>query len=151
MLLSFIFAMLSAAAVCLHHTVSFSRYGSHGVTEAALQGLLLVTATKGASVCVCVCMRACNPEHNEGRFQPTLPLFSKAPAQYSRGTAAAAAAAAVQHQRTSQGSYTSCRHACAPPFQLAIPPGFQVNHISKGNLVPGTISYQVCTTEGIKY
>ena len=41
----------------------------------------------------------------------------------------------------------------APPFQLATPPGFQVNHIPKGNLVntyvPGTVFEQKTPT--IKY
>ena len=38
----------------------------------------------------------------------------------------------------------------APPFQLATPPGFQVNHIPKGNLVntyvPGTVFEQKTPT-----
>ena len=49
--------MLSAAAaagVCLHHTVSFWRCGSHGITVAVLQGLRFVTATNGDSACAWV-------------------------------------------------------------------------------------------------
>ena len=58
----FIFAKLSAAAaaVCLDHTGSFWRCGSHGTTVAVLQcflvlhGVRFVTATSGAPDCVCV-------------------------------------------------------------------------------------------------
>ena len=46
-----------------------------------------------------------------------------------------AAAAAVQHQRTSHRLKCINRNACTSPFQLATPPGFQVNHITKGDLV----------------
>ena len=75
--------MLStAASVCLYHTVRFFlRCGSHGITVAVLQGLRFVRATNGFSVCACVrIMWACHPEHNEGPFQPALPLNSKASA-----------------------------------------------------------------------
>ena len=35
--------------LCLYRTVSFSRCGSHGVTVAVLQGIMLVTATTGGA------------------------------------------------------------------------------------------------------
>ena len=46
------------------------------------------------------------------------------------------------HGRTAAAAYNTSeprkahihRNACVPPFQLAAPPGFQVNHIPKGNL-----------------
>ena len=63
-------------------------------------------AMNGASVCTCErIMWACHPEHNEGRFHPTLPLKDQ---KRPRRTAAA-----VQHQRSSQGSYTQER-LCFP-------------------------------------
>ena len=47
--------MLSAAAVYLYHTVSFCVVASHGATTIAVrQGVRLVTATNGASMCACV-------------------------------------------------------------------------------------------------
>ena len=53
--------MLAAAAtaVCLFHTGSFRRRGSHGIAVTELQGFRFVTATNGASAFVCVlCGRA---------------------------------------------------------------------------------------------
>ena len=46
-----VLAMLSAAAMCLYHTVSFWLCGTHGATVAVFQGLRFVTVANGASVC----------------------------------------------------------------------------------------------------
>ena len=65
-----------------------------------------------------------------GHFRHTHILrISKACAQYSSRTTAAAAAA-VQHKSTSHTRVQT--NACVPPFQLE---GFQVDHIPNGNLV----------------
>ena len=71
-LFSFCLVLLCAIS---YHTVSFSRCGSHGMAVAVLQSLSFAISTNRVSVCACVrIMWACHPEHNEGRFQPTLPL-----------------------------------------------------------------------------
>ena len=121
--------------------------GSHGTT-AALQAFPFVIATRCASasgflrVRVCACVSIIwtrHPEHNEEQFHnPHFLLISKASAQYSSGTIAAAA---VQHQRTSQ---RSCTYIGTPVFSLSscdttAVPGFDVNHIRKGSLVSGMI------------
>ena len=99
--LCFIFAIYmvsDAAAVCLYHTASFRRCGSHVTTVAVLQGIRFVPATNGASVCVRVCVLCGHATPNTTRDSPNphFLLVSRACAQYSSGTTAAAAA--VQHQ-----------------------------------------------------
>ena len=71
-----------------------------------LQGLLLVTATDGGSLCVSVCAYVFVPSGTQpGRFQPTLALRFYIE-KHSRSTAAVlvqqsiTAAAAQQQQRT---------------------------------------------------
>ena len=143
------FALLSAAAVYLYHTVRFWRCGSHGTTVVVLERLIFVTATSGASVCAHVRMWAANLNTARDDSNPHFPEFSKASAQYSSGTTLAlnlestraaqqrhnSIAAAVQHQRILQGSYMIHRNASVSPLQLATPPGFQANHIPKRSLV----------------
>ena len=85
---------------------------------------IFATAANRVSVRACVRMRACHPEHDKGQFQPTLPLNFKS------------IRAVQQRYSTSEPRKAHIhRNACVPPFQLATPPGFQVNHIPKGNLV----------------
>ena len=117
----------------------FIRCGSHGTTAAALQGIPFVTATNGASVRVRVCACACHPEHSEGRFQPTPLYFKSTRAAHgqpnSSGTPAANLTPVPMHTRC---NIVGTRLCSAHYFHLATPPGFQGNHIPKGNLVQAT-------------
>ena len=114
----------------------FIRCGSHGTTAAALQGIYFVTATNGASVCVC------RADHNLSEntiwtIPPQPSLNFKAPPQYTDSPAAA-----VQHQRTlhrpCMDSYIHTRYIGTPVFplfNLRRPRDFESSHIPKGNLV----------------
>ena len=90
-----------------------------------------MTATNGASVCGRVgvlCGRLLNTTRDNAN---PLPLKFKS--------------ARAVHQRYNTSEHRNAhthRNACFPPFQFAAPTAFQVNHIPKGDLVPGTI----CTT-----
>ena len=83
-----------------------------------VQGFLLVTTTNGASVCACVC----RPEHNLNDSIPQFLWISKAPEQHIK-------------QRYNICDAAVHGIACVPPLQLVTPPGSQVYHIAKGNLV----------------
>ena len=74
--------------------------------------------------CVCVCVCAYHPEHKEGIFQPTLaPNFKSTHAVQLR------------YNTSEPLKPHTHRNACVPPFQVATLPGFQANHIPKGDLV----------------
>ena len=122
-LLSF---LLCLPLLMLCACITLSMLWQPRLTAAVLQRLRFVTATNGASVRVRN-MWARHPEHNEGQFQPALTLNFKS-------IRASSTAAVQQQQQQQQRCNTSeprnahiHREACAPPSQLAIPPGFQVN------------------------
>ena len=131
----FVFCAALSAALYLYHTKSFSRGGSHG-TPVALQGLLLISATNGASVCTCVCVcalcacvRRCVILNTRWTTPTRTSLKSTCAVQRwynssSSGTESANPAQTHKH-----------RKACVSTFQFATPPGFQVNRIPKGDLV----------------
>ena len=102
---------------------------------AVLQSLIFGTATNDSSLCVCACARVCmwaailNTATRDDSNAHTSFEFQKHP----RGTAATQ----QQQQRYTTGEPRKAhihRNACVLPLQLATLPGFQVNHISKGNL-----------------
>ena len=74
---------------------------------------------------------------NEGRFQPTLPLISKAPAQHGSGTtawASSSSSSGTTPANLARLIHTS-RNDCVSPFQLATPPGIQADHIPKRDIL----------------
>ena len=88
--------------------------------------------------CFCVCVCACHPERNFVELNGSiLSLDFK--------STSAAHQAAVQHHRTSHRLIHGS--ASVPPLQLATPPGSQVYHIPKGNLVLCTnfVVVYICT------
>ena len=104
--------------------------GSHGITAAVLQGLRLVTAMNGVSVCACVLCRHAIlnttrvPIHTSSEFH-----------KHSRRTAEVQ----QQQQRCNtskpRNAHIHRNNACHLPFQHATPLGFQANYIPKANLV----------------
>ena len=123
--------MLSAAAaagVCLHHTVSFWRCGSHGITVAVLQGLRFVTATNAVLLCMCMCAYFCGRAVLKQRG--TLPAHTSSEFQkHPRSTAG------VQHQQTSQGAHTyEIGTPVFPLFNLRHPQHFKSTTSRRGTL-----------------
>ena len=102
-----------------------------------------VTATNGVSVCVCACYVGVPYWTQQG----TIPIHTFDFRKHPRSIAA------VQQQP--QRSYTFVGVGTpVPSFQLATPPGFTVNRISKENLVVrtrydihSTTNYAACKIE----
>ena len=133
-LTTFLFAVLSAAAVHLCHTVSFLTLRQPWYNSSRTSRSYFCDSYELCfCVCVCpyVCMCACHSEHKLGDSNP----YSSAYEKHTRSTAAVAAAiAAVQHQRTSHRLiYTLVdRNACVHPFKLATSPGRKCDGTAKG-------------------
>ena len=106
----------------------------NGTTAAVLEGFFLWQLRTLLFLCI-TCVRitwACYPEHtNLDGSNPRIPWISKAPAHDSSGTVAAAAAA-VQHQRTSPSVYDGVYHTHHTPKVLTVTSWFQI----KRNIPP---------------
>ena len=141
LLLFFIFVMLSAtAAVCLDHTASFCRCGSHGITVAVLARYTFYDSYE-LCFCVCVCAHyVCVPSsthvHEEQITTRTSSELQKHPrSTYSSGTTATAAVNASESRNAQLH-----RNACSP-FSTCNTPGIWSQPHPPGEPVPYHISY----------
>ena len=98
---------------------------------------------------MCVC--ACHPEHSFVKLDDSIQHFlwiSKTPAQHIKQRYSSSSSSS---SGTTSSSNLTRAHilgsACVPPLQLATPPGSQVYHIPKGNLVLCTnfVVVYICT------
>ena len=115
-----------------HCEFCFLRCDILGKTVAVLHGLGFVTATNDASVCALGrIMWTCHPQHSQAQFPSALPLnFKSLRAVQQRYNSSSSGTTPAN-----LGTLTYMGTPVFPPFQLAIPPGFQAIHIPKGNLV----------------